>query len=165
MNNKIKGSIFFLLLSLGIKAQNIYVRSNATGQTSFQISNISKFTFSNGKMIIGNNNGTDSSFDLASLRYLNFTDLTLSTPNLELHTDKVFVFPNPVNDYLNLSIPSFFSNGSTINIFTVEGRLLIKTDLTNNDLHKIDVSLLPTGLYLCNIQNNNNNQIIKFVKQ
>lgn len=165
MTSYIRYTILLLMLNFGIQAQNMFVRTNSSGQTSFPITNISKLIFSNGNISIQNNKGTSNSFELASLRYLNFTDLTLSTPNVESYTEKVLAYPNPVNEYLNLSIPSFFTNVSSINIFTIEGRLLMKADLTDNDLNKIDVSLLPKGMYLCTIQNNSYNQIIKFVKQ
>lgn len=165
MTSYIRYTILLLILNFGTQAQNMFVRTNSAGQTSFPITNIPKLTFFNGNMLIGNDRGTSRSFELASLRYLNFTDLTLSTPNLEPHNEKVFAYPNPVNEYLNLSIPSFFSIVSAINIFTIEGRLLIKTDLTDNNLNRIDVSFLPSGMYICSIQNNNHNQIIKFVKQ
>ena len=66
-------SFVCLFLLEGLKAQNVYVRTNST-QTSYSLSNIRKLTFSSGNIEVNPISGTADSYALNTMRYLNFTD-------------------------------------------------------------------------------------------
>jgi large repetitive protein len=77
--------------------------------------------------------------------------------------------PNPTNDVLNVHFESVdFDNTLIINVLNVAGQKMQSRILKNSPQisdEKIDVELLPTGLYFLEIQNGNLRKVVKFVKQ
>lgn len=70
--------------------------------------------------------------------------------------DDFKVYPNPVNDYLNIDIGL---ENSIFNIYTIDGKLVYK----GND-NIIDVRNLDKGVYILHINNNNVFKSLKFIK-
>lgn len=64
--------------------------------------------------------------------------MTLNSPNLQ--SDKIALFPNPANDFINISGMEM----PLVNIYTSHGVLLESSYIYNN---RIDVSKLSQGLY------------------
>jgi len=60
------------------------------------------------------------------------------------------VYPNPVNDFVNIQAPV----NSTVTVLSIEGKVVINTT-TNNSVEMIDVSSLESGSYIVSISNNN----------
>ena len=70
------------------------------------------------------------------------------------------IYPNPVNDILNIDLSSF-EGINTINIYNNVGLLVstnTKSTIVNNQL---DIAELTTGIYLLEIVNADNNRLIK----
>ncbi|MDO7170754.1 S8 family serine peptidase [Mariniflexile sp. AS56] len=88
--------------------------------------------------------------------------LILTGSNLTLGvSDKLIssvnIWPNPVNDHLNLSFESSY-NKTKISLYDVHGREIYKKYLeTNNSkiTHSIDTKMVHSGIYFLNIQNGN----------
>jgi len=74
------------------------------------------------------------------------------------------IYPNPVNDFLNVSVLGNVDRKSTLNIFDTKGVLVRTINMTNN-LHRISVADLPQGVYLIKLNNGEGNLSSKFVKQ
>jgi len=88
---------------------------------------------------------------------------TATKPVTELVTDAVKIYPNPVIDVLNISIPGKVNNG-TIKVVDARGVVITDQKVTNN-LQHINVSKLAKGVYLLKVNNNGTDSILKFVKQ
>jgi hypothetical protein len=73
--------------------------------------------------------------------------------------DEIKVFPNPVNNQLNIS--GFKNLAFSIEIYNTTGKVKIAV----NNYNTIDVSDLTKGIYFVKIRAENNSKIIKFVKQ
>lgn len=83
---------------------------------------------------------------------------TLST-NTPLEKNKLLVYPNPTNQYLNISFP-YVSGNVKIKVYNALGQLVKEAVLTTTS-KKVDVSNLTSGLYYLVT---NNYDVIKFVK-
>lgn len=82
---------------------------------------------------------------------------TLSTPENAYTANSLTVYPNPVKDVLNVSTTGLLNDTVTA-IYDLTGRQVLYGKLSENT---INVSTLPTGIYILKIDN----RIAKFVKQ
>ena len=73
---------------------------------------------------------------------------SLSVPNQSL--SEVSVFPNPVNDYIYLTLNKTQQNFE-IEIFTILGKSMKKVTKNKSNNVKIDVSNLSKGIYFLSI--------------
>jgi PKD repeat protein len=84
-----------------------------------------------------------------------------------MNEGSMFTYPNPVRNELELVLPDGYSGMPEIKIMDITGievrRLL--TNPTVSDRWKVDVSDLPAGVYVLNLQDNKHQLITKFVKQ
>lgn len=74
--------------------------------------------------------------------------------------DVISVYPNPVSDYLNVSLK--FTKDEKAQIFNIEGRMILETTL-GKDKKQINVSGLQTGDYILTIKGMNISS--KFIKK
>lgn len=90
-------------------------------------------------------------------------DCTLGVPISE--SELFSVHQNPVFETLNLNASTSAGNGQ-LQIFNLQGKLLIERDVEFNNQISIDVSHLPSGLYFLNITTDKGNNLVKkFVKE
>jgi sugar lactone lactonase YvrE len=82
--------------------------------------------------------------------------IKLSTLNLQLST----LYPNPVKDIATLQIGDRTLLNTQANIIDVNGRT-IKTILIKNNFEILDMSGLPSGLYILKLSNGETQKIIK----
>ena len=68
--------------------------------------------------------------------------------------NQCFIYPNPCTDILNIQIHSFYDNDVRFNLFNINGQLAKSEILQNNGtgIFSINVSHLPKGVYILNIQ-------------
>lgn len=64
---------------------------------------------------------------------------------------KINVFPNPVNNHLNIDLQSFDNELVKLEIFNVNGQLIRVFESTKNDIETIDISDLNNGNYLLKV--------------
>ena len=74
------------------------------------------------------------------------------------------IYPNPVNDYVNVSVPGNVDRQSLLNIFDARGMLVRTINMTNN-LQRINVADLPKGVYIIKLNKGEGNLSSKFVRQ
>lgn len=107
---------------------------------------------------------SSSVFNMTSNGDLDGFVLKLSQTGLGIEENNflktIEIYPNPVNDILNINTKQSINN---ITIYNLIGQSVASyKDLTNN---KIDVSLFSKGLYILNAEINGAIQSIKFVKE
>lgn len=76
------------------------------------------------------------------------------------------IYPNPTNSILNLEFEAGDNTSVTAYIYSMNGRLMITKKIDNERF--IDVSSLPSGIYLIKVidkNNSKNNKSSKFIKQ
>jgi endonuclease I len=74
----------------------------------------------------------------------------------------VNVFPNPANNLLDVTIMGANSKNSTITLFQLDGKQVSKS-LTEQRQTEVDLSGLPEGVYLLNVQGSNYSKFEKVV--
>jgi len=102
----------------------------------------------------GNTRVFNTTIDLGAYEY----NSTLGIDDVTLNTNAVKLYPNPVSDRLFIKSTEQVKN---ISIYNINGQLVKQAIETSNG---IDVSVLPSGLYMIQIQTNNNSINQKFLK-
>ena len=90
----------------------------------------------------------------------NTTPPTLISPVMERHKGSYKIFPNPASEYIMIDLNECAEKNIKIRILNGIGNPVLEKNLNNNATEKIDISSLPAGLYLINI----NNEFYKFIK-
>jgi hypothetical protein len=158
-------NVVVFLLSFGLisNAQTKLILKEKSGITnSIIVNNIRSITFPTNNISI---NKIDESSDLVLLsdvRSLSFSDI-ISSVQVKNTNDFQFLFPNPVNDKFQITSSEFNLTENNIEIFDLQGKCLLKQNFNIDEA--INVEKLEKGVYLCRIQNKNNIQTIKFLKQ
>lgn len=99
--------------------------------------------------------------DGTALFNINYNATTLSNKQVEL--DKMQIFPNPTNNFLNIK---GMKGSEIMTIYNMNGKI-IESIKKNSGVqsNQIDVQDLSTGIYFLKIQSGNKKQIIKFIKE
>ncbi|GAL62440.1 T9SS type A sorting domain-containing protein [Algibacter lectus] len=69
-------------------------------------------------------------------------------------TFTVSMYPNPVLDVVNLKFESDNAENVTVEIISIDGRKIKSETLTNSTVNSINLSALPSGIYLTNFYAN-----------
>ena len=161
-----------LLLSIGfssLQAQNALVVKEKSGtQTSFTLNGLRKLTFSAGSMMMNKTDGSTSTFTLSTIRSLNFSDLINNvSPMVKKEHSNLTLYSNPVIDQLQISYETLKEGSVQAEIIDFQGRVLHRQTIRcqeGTNQATIPVAQLQRGLYLFRLQNGNNVETIKFLK-
>lgn len=88
---------------------------------------------------------------------VNVTGVSIS----EQIVNRFSIYPNPANDFLNIGFEE--KTNATIEIIDALGRIHLKSELKENE-STINVSQLPSGVYILNLQQNGISQKKLFTK-
>jgi hypothetical protein len=81
------------------------------------------------------------------------TDVAMTPGNLEA---RLILFPIPANDILNFKYDTQTDRSKAIlRLYDVHGRLILQEDLQSKQKGEINVSDLPSGIYLLNVTGRN----------
>lgn len=155
--------VLFVLFISGLNAQTMYVRKTNNTQSDYVLANIRKMTFSSGNLVVSQVGGATNSYTLNDLRHINFNNFNLALINQVVPSLGILIYPNPVTDILHFS--KLEQNMSSIEIISMEGRVLLQSKQIIKDNATLDVSKLAKGLYLCKINTGTTTQTTKLIKQ
>ncbi len=80
-------------------------------------------------------------------------------------SETINVFPNPVNNKLNIQVTGHNNKTYKISIFDISGKLLIQKNFCNKEIININTSvLLKNNLYILKIESRNEIYRYKFIK-
>ncbi|MFD1015358.1 T9SS type A sorting domain-containing protein [Winogradskyella rapida] len=97
----------------------------------------------------------NTTIDLGAYEY----NSTLGIDDVSLNTNSVKLYPNPASDKLFISTTAQVER---LVIYNINGQLVKQTNALTNS---VDVSQLPSGLYMVQIQTNTNTTTQKFLKK
>ena len=84
----------------------------------------------------------------------------------ELANEEGSIFPNPAKDALNIAFRSSNTQGGTITVLDMTGRLMSTEEFSYTDMKKMDVNGLTSGQYLLTVDYNDGvTEKFKFVKR
>lgn len=112
------------------------------------------------KLILGSDyNSTTSGFDYDIYSLSG----TLSIEQQELYAKNIsLAYPNPTNGIINISNKLSNNENATLEVFDIQGKKVInKTVINNNEIIKLDVSILSNGIYIYKL----NGESGKFIKK
>lgn len=160
-------SILFLLgiAFSAMQAQNMIVKAKSGTSSAYVINETRKLTFSGGNLVITKIDGSTASIAISETRYLNFSDLT-GLRDAKQGTSKLVVYPNPVQDKLNLSLTDETSERVQVDVFSIVGKTVYSQTLNAQQAvnHTINVSMWQNGMYLIRINNGRETVTTKFTK-
>ncbi|HKC37158.1 MAG TPA: T9SS type A sorting domain-containing protein, partial [Chitinophagaceae bacterium] len=113
------------------------------------------------------NNGASSASTCYTLRVQTVTASKMVNPELvNLLPGKLFVFPNPAGFDANLAFNSKVNGTSVITVINQLGSVVLRRTIAVNEgdnIKKLDVSSLASGMYYIKIQNGDAMQMAKIV--
>ena len=160
------GALLLLAFTLTVmQAQNMNVKLKSGSSTAYVINETQKLTFSGGNLVVTKIDGSTSSFAISDTRYLNFS-ATTGLRDVKQGTGKLTVYPNPVQDKLNLSFTDKTSERVQIDVFSIVGKMVYSQALSAQQAenHSINVSGWQNGMYLIRINNGIETVSNKFIK-
>jgi len=96
---------------------------------------------------------------LAAVKGINYTRSARSAKNVPIAQSAILasefelqLFPNPANDFVNITVKKQSLNTGVLEIYSLEGKLLSSTNL-NEDENTVNVQKLKAGLYICKYNN------------
>lgn len=150
-------------------AQNELVINQKSGLAKFyNLSSLSNLHFSNGNMIITQKSGASESIAIQNLQSMTFSQLYVSVPDTKANRiSSASIYPNPASDQINIRFDAQESGTFEVSIFDLQGKLMKEEIVSNakgeNEI-SVDIKDLNTGLYFCRIQNGQEVEIIKIIK-
>jgi len=157
-----------LVLALGLQATQaqtaLFVKQKVGSTTSFNLSTLKSLTFDGSNVTVNKKDASTSSFVRSNVQYMNFGVNTDIAPVNTAQNGKLTLFPNPVQDVLNIAYTNENAQNIQIEIVGIDGKVALKTQL-GNATSSISVATLPRGFYLCRIINGTKTQAGKFIKQ
>jgi Secretion system C-terminal sorting domain len=163
-------AVLFLKIGYsGLQAQKaLIVKENSGAHTSFTLTALRKLTFPAGSMTVIKTDGSTSTYTFNTTRSLTFSDLINNvSPIVKKERGNLTLYPNPVVDQLKMSYKTLQEGSVQAGIIDFQGRVLHRQTIscqegTNQAI--IPVAQLKKGLYLFRLQNGNNVETIKFIK-
>ena len=159
-----------MVLSGNTFAQNIMkvIPLNGT-ESSYEIGNIKKQTFLDGKMRIDFNDGTAPvEFDLAKKHKVVFLNDATYVKNMIAGQMEVILYPNPVTQVLFIDYKASKMNELRVSISTVNGRQVYCKNhpvSTGSNCLSVPVHDLNNGIYFCRVSNGEQAFVQKLIKK
>ena len=120
------------------------VYSNNQSDSFFE--NVTQFSFSGDNLLI-NQNGTVTPIARSIIRKLTLEDVTSSSIETYDENARIFIYPNPTSDKLNMA--SETEQQVMVRIFSLNGQVLMQQQMSTSE--SIDVSSLSKGIYIIKI--------------
>ena len=104
------------------------------------------------------------SWDLQSKLKYYWSELALSTTNIKKNELKIF--PNPTQDYVNISLEWPLEIDSELKLFDLQGKLLSNTPFVKGAQHVVfSIQHFQKGMYIIKISNSNFEKTFKIIKE
>ncbi len=89
----------------------------------------------------------------------NMTSISEGSAEGQPERDIMSLYPNPAHTSINIQVLSFSNNTATVNIFNVTGQKIFSEEHQNSigeNVHRVNISALPVGIYVMEMINNGN---------
>ena len=135
-----------LWVSGGMAQTRVTLTFQNAATQEIEVSATGKIYFSDNYMFIDDGASVPYSFAVSDIRKMQFAE---GTGIEEIVTETFKVYPNPVHNELYISSDDFLPH--PYQLFSTDGRLLLQGE--SQEGSPINVSDLPTGLYILKINN------------
>jgi hypothetical protein len=151
--------VIILLASAITHAQNISIELDDGSTISIELEDFNDIVFDNDNLIV-----SSLGSDCQTAYYSSYSTVKIFFDNVLLGTNEntienqVILYPNPVSNTLNLKFSQPVN--STATIYNLLGQNVKELEL-NSQLNQIDVTSLPSGIYILKTEN----ETLKFIKK
>ena len=154
-------------------SQSIYFNYTDGSTSEYELEDVHKITFEGDVMQLHLIDGSQYNWNVSTIGHYQYEQSSPST-NIEQILDlvnflEVTVYPNPINNNLNIAYNLPFSDNVSLEIYDYSGKLLIKEDLGRQDmgsqLHQLSINELKSGSYLLNIVGDKSSISKKLIKK
>jgi hypothetical protein len=111
-----------LLISMGIKAQNLVVTLTNASIETFPISSIKSIKFGNSTMILNEINGTVTTWDISDINNYDFSSSVGLSDQMNIENSTLQLFPNPSSNLVNIQFSGVQVGNIVIEIIDVNGK-------------------------------------------
>jgi len=144
----------------------MYVKESSGTQTAYTLGNIQKMSFSSGNLTVTKTDNSSGVYALSDLRYLNFSDISTDLQAyLSVQNQMLKVYPNPIGDILNIDLTGMPATQGTLSILNFEGKSVLSRKVNNEGVLSLNISSLPSGIYLCQYASTTEIKTVKIIKQ
>ena len=162
--------LFLLFGATKLNAQTLRICNKSGTESTCNTGDIQKLTFSSGNMYLHRTNNQSEQYAIQDIRRLLFADISSQVLSYSKPEDeKLHVYPNPAGEELTLEFELSDEKTFSIQIFSLDGRLLSNqthTSLSSGKVVKhINVTMLLPGLYICQLTGGTKTISKKFVKK
>ncbi len=102
------------------------------------------------------------------LNMIDFDGTAQQSEVLRLNNDResgnIKVTPNPILDYVQVSVDGALNPEASVSIVDLTGRIISTTSMSSNTM-KINTTNLSSGIYLIKFSDNSSTQVVKIVKE
>jgi hypothetical protein len=150
-------AIAMVVLSFSLaKGQALIVAGTNGSITNITLSNVESIVFKNNNLVVHDTDCGDEYFSIFYTDYLTL-DGTIDVSDVATSKDALTIYPNPATDYVRVKCNS--EGSAQLVIYDAIGQVVM-TKQVSQQMNTMDVSTLPSGLYLFSL----NNQTSTFIK-
>ena len=75
------------------------------------------------------------------------------------------IFPNPTQDFLTIDFGASGAGNCIMELFSLDGRLLLKKEELMSVNSQLDLRQFPPGMYVLKIKSNKGERVVKVMKE
>lgn len=169
-NNWIIGATNAIDVSSGGSAQSFYAtffgtKNNDSTKTNANVNWVNAFPANLETKPDFRLNSSSQAATAASFNYSQFQGITLSNQNIAQMINELQLYPNPASEFITLSVNFNDASNIAVNIYDITGKLVANpvAEGKSKSVNKIDISILPAGVYFATVSSEYNSKTMKFV--
>lgn len=143
------------LVTVRSQESNLVVKFKNGTSNTLRVKNIKKINFTASMMNINVFEGTNSVYASSDIQSMSFESAT-GVPSVH-DNGNMFVYPNPTSGLIHFK--GLTEESVTVRLFNTSG-VQVFAGKINSSVQCLDISFLPRGIYLINM----NNQLAKLIK-
>ena len=158
-------SLFILITTIELHSQSIYVQK-ANIFTSHLLNDIRSLSYSEGKLIFNETDGSSIEYIIDELKFMKFIYSTTSGLVGVDNRSKSTLYPTLAKNTINIEQSSFKREFILVELISISGSIFSseKVKVKGSNI-QIDVSGLCAGSYICKLTDDQKVETIKFIKQ
>jgi len=144
-------TLFYTLIVFCLLSFRTTIQAQTLDRVALSSGGISSDTINAtiGEIFVFSVNASGISLDAGAQSDQNNTGgMTTTVTKTEINLTELLIYPNPVEDYLNLQINGLSSETVSFQVYDVAGNLVLQLNSVGaNNLHRLQVNHLPQGNY------------------
>lgn len=148
------------------EAKTMIVSEWGGTEAMFTMTNIRKLVFTSGSLNIVKYDNSDNLFNVEDIQHLTFSDVEVGIDEpIYVENKTLEIYPNPVDDVLNVDLTGVKDNNGIIRIYNLKGKVLLENKLDVTGVVPVNLKSLSSGIYLLTYSNAVEVKTVKIIKQ